>query len=763
MNAGTTGVLGRWMLGTTLVVPPLLGWAVLTGEDAGLYGERLGAALLVCGHVCAFTAVTFVALVVGRRIEVAGIRAERQVRQNELLQAFMDHTPSMMFVKDLAGRYLVVNTRFEKAIGLRRGQILGRRAEDILPAESAAPASAAELDMLAQGTALQREGLMTLPGGPRYFLTTLFPLNDRSGAPYAICGVLTDTTELQTLSSKAEVAQERLNLLHQASADLGTTLDVTRTGEKLAELTVGRFADFTTVDLAEPVLRGEEPFAGSSATSLHRVAVSGIRGDHPLRPAGEQLLLRAESLHTSAFGSGKGKLVADLGTHQGWRSLSPVQARKALKYGLHSLITVPLRARGLQLGIANFWRGEGSPPFEEDDLSIAREMVARAALGIDNARRYTREHTMAVTLQHSLLPRGLAEQNAVEVAHRYQPAQAGVGGDWFDIIPLPGFRVALVIGDVVGHGLRAAATMGRLRTAIHNFSTLDLPPDELLGHLDELVKLIDEEETAAGGTVPVAGATCLYAIYDPVSRSCSMARAGHLPPVIVLPDGTVEHPELPAGPPLGLGGLLFERIEFQLPEGSQLVLYTDGLIQDRERDIDTGLRILRQVLTHADRSPEQTCQALFDQVLPRHPIDDIALLVGRTKVMPSDQVAEWDVPFDPAAVRQVRAAVSAQLSEWHLDASLFTTELILSELVTNAIRYGASPIHVRLLRERSLVCEVSDASSTAPHLRYASTTEEGGRGLFLVAQFAERWGTRYTETGKIIWADQTLDGAVPEW
>ncbi|GAA0666377.1 hypothetical protein GCM10010193_17430 [Kitasatospora atroaurantiaca] len=368
----------------------------------------------------------------------------------------------------------------------------------------------------------------------------------------------------------------------------------------------------------------------------------------------------------------------------------------------------------------------------------------------------TGDHTMAVTLQQSLLPRGLPEQNALDVAYRYLPAQAGVGGDWFDVISLPGTRVALVVGDIVGHGLHAAATMGRLRTAVHNFSMLDLPPDDLLAHLDELVGRIDKDEAAASGQASIAGATCLYAIYDPVSRCCDLARAGHLPPVLVQPDGTAEYLDLPAGPPLGLGGLPFETVQRQLPEGSQLVFYTNGLVEDRTRDIDLGLELLRSAVAGSGRTPEQTCDVVLDALLPAYPKDDVALLVARTRALTDQQVAQWEVPFDPAAVAGSRAAAERQLAEWGLDELVFTTELILSELITNAIRYGTGPIQVRLIRDSSLICEVSDTSSTSPHLRYAATTDEGGRGLFLVAQLAEHWGTRYTPTCKIIWAEQRL-------
>ncbi|MGC9495972.1 SpoIIE family protein phosphatase [Streptomyces sp. WG7] len=576
---------------------------------------------------------------------------------------------------------------------------------------------------------------------------------DVRGGPAGSVATLRDSTELRALSGRAETARERLDILYAAGVGIGTSLDVTRTAEELAELAVPRFADYVSVDLFDTVLAGGQP---GGVTPLRRSALSGIRKEVPLYPVGRQIRFVASSPQGRSLHTGRPVLEPRLGEAPGWQAQDRERSARVVEYGVHSLITVPLRAGTLVLGVVSFWRSEKPEPFDEDELALAEELVARAAVSIDNARRYTREHSMAVTLQRSLLPRRMPDQNALDVAYRYLPAQAGVGGDWFDVLPLSGARVALVVGDVVGHGLHAAATMGRLRTAVHNFAALDLPPDELLGLLDELVGRIDQDEAADDGSAPVTGATCLYAIYDPVSGSCVMARAGHPPPALIRPDGRVEFPEVPVGPPLGLGGLPFETTELRLAEGSRLVLYTDGLVEDREHDIDVGLEHLRRALETAGESPEETCRAVLDARLPDRPGDDIALLVARTHTLGPDRVAEWQVPNDPAAVGEVRSRVTGRLAEWGLDELAFTTELILSELVTNAIRYGGESVHVRVLRDRSLICEVFDSSSTSPHLRYAAMTDEGGRGLFLVAQLAERWGTRYTPAGKVIWAEQPV-------
>ncbi|MER6984830.1 SpoIIE family protein phosphatase, partial [Streptomyces carpinensis] len=353
------------------------------------------------------------------------------------------------------------------------------------------------------------------PAGER-----LLAVNTRRTAPYGgaqgLVASFRDTTELQALSGRAEVARGRLTLLYEAGVRIGGTLDVRRTAQELAEVAVPRMADVVTVELLDAVLHGEEPTG--AVNRMRRTALHGLASGDPLQPVGDSIrFVVADTPMVAALRRGKAVLVPDLKTAEDWRAQDPEGARRVLVSGIHSLITVPLRARGVVLGMVNFWRGPGSARFDDEDVAVAEELVARAAVAIDNARRYSREHAMAVTLQRSLLPRDLPEQDALEVAWRYLPAQSGVGGDWFDVIPLPGFRVALVVGDVVGHGLHAAVTMGRLRTAVLNFSSLDLPPEELLGHLDEMVTHLDiQAETADGEGSRVTGATCLCAVYDPV-------------------------------------------------------------------------------------------------------------------------------------------------------------------------------------------------------------------------------------------------------
>ncbi|WKX71278.1 SpoIIE family protein phosphatase [Streptomyces sp. XD-27] len=744
---------------------------------AGITVERVGDVvdrqlpLVIGAAVAALALATAGTALVSRRLrrQTHGLDPGEMTRMYEHHDAVLHSVREGVLIVDGDGRLVLANDEARRLLDLPP-DAEGRRVAEL----GLAPYSAA---LLVSGRATTDEVHVA---GDRLLSVSHRP-TDRHGGPPGSVATLRDTTELQQLSDSVDLARKRLKTLYDASVRIGTGLDVARTAEELAAYAVRRVADYVTVDLSDAVLHGEEP---EERAALRRTAVCGVRDDAPLFPLGKLIDFVPTTPQGWSYDNGTAAIEPDLAAYGGWQSQDPGKAREIVAFGIHSMIAVPLRARGVVLGVASFWRSQKPDPFDDEDLSLAEELVARAAVSIDNARRYTREHTMAVTLQRSLLPRVLPQQSALDVAYRYLPAQSGVGGDWFDVIPLPGARVALVVGDVVGHGLHAAATMGRLRTAVHNFSALDMPPDELLSHLDELIARIDREDAEQEGSAKaVTGATCLYAIYDPVSRRCTMARAGHLPPALVHPDGKVEFVDLPSGPPLGLGGLPFETAEFELPEGSSLVLYTDGLVEKRDRDIDEGLELLRASLAEPDaaasagavgtahsagaaesaepvgRDPEETCQAVLGELLPDRPGDDVALIVARTRALPAERIAQWQVASDPAEVAAMRAAVAGTLAGWGLAELAFTTGLILSELITNAIRHAAGPIRVRLLYDRTLICEVSDAGSTSPHLRYAATTDEGGRGLFLVSQYAERWGTRYTPEGKIIWAEQPLPGA----
>ncbi|MFI9630328.1 SpoIIE family protein phosphatase [Streptomyces sp. NPDC052042] len=713
-------------------------------------------------------------------------RAEWAVGQS-VLDAFLTNSPIGVAVLNPDLRCVWLNDTLERIGGVPREQRLGRRMSDVLPgleAEAIETLMCRVLDTNVPVIDYEYRGWSWAdPHRQRAYSTSFFPLTDGDGNVTGICYMVMDVTDRWK-------AQQRLALVNDAGASIGSTLDVMRTAQELADFAVPRFADLVLVDLLEPVASPGEPglwpgepgqastglsapsFPGkgaartsgdaSSRPRMRRAAMSSVREGVPeaVCRIGDPVDFVPPPYDARFLADGEPVLIPVLGSLSHLMTIEqPERANRIREFGLHSLIAVPMRARDTILGLTTFVRSVNLVPFEPDDVLPARELVARAAMSVDNARRYTREHAAALTLQRSLLPHTLPGGMALEVASAYLPADAkdGVGGDWFDVIPLSGARVALVVGDVVGHGIGAAATMGRLRTAVHTLADMDLSPDELLAHLDDLVLRLSEAE-AEGGTT-VLGASCLYAIYDPVTQRCTLARAGHPPPAVVSPDGRVGFPELPPGPPLGLGGLPFETAEIELPEGSLIALYTDGLIEGRDRDPELGMSRLGAALAQRGLPLDALCDSVVEQLLPVPQPDDVALLLARTHELNTAHVVSWEAPSDPAAVADVRARTARVLRSWGLEELQMTTELIVSELVTNALRHATGPIRLRLLRQAVLICEVSDTSSTSPRLRHARTTDEGGRGLFLVAQLTRRWGTRYTAEGKVIWTEQELPGA----
>jgi serine phosphatase RsbU (regulator of sigma subunit)/anti-sigma regulatory factor (Ser/Thr protein kinase) len=416
---------------------------------------------------------------------------------------------------------------------------------------------------------------------------------------------------------------------------------------------------------------------------------------------------------------------------------------------------LPLIASGRVIGVGTL-SFDGPCHLSREERTLLTALSGLIAQALERARLYDAAAARARELQRDLLPRILPSLPAVSAAAHYQPAGHGaeVGGDWYDVISLSAGRVALVIGDVMGHGISEAATMGRLRTAVRTLSDLDLAPDDILDRLNGIVSDLGEDYFA----------TCLYGIYDPVTGDLAFGSAGHPPPAVVFPDGTVIYLTRADNPPLGAAAPPFDIATANLPAGSLLVLYTDGLVETADRDIDSGMVQLAQALTTIVRkastaSLESLCDTLTAAFLPPyHPAsDDAALLVVRTSRLAVGNVALWSLPEDPRAAGQAREHVRGQLAAWHLDEELLmTTELLVSELVGNVIRHAKGPIQLRLLRSRTLICEVSDGSLTTPLIRRSAPTDEGGRGLQLVAALAHRWGTRYTPHGKTIWTEQHI-------
>ncbi|MEU3254204.1 SpoIIE family protein phosphatase [Streptomyces sp. NPDC006997] len=666
-------------------------------------------------------------------------------------------SPCAMAVHDDRMRLRRANDSMTRALGLPEERLRGLKPTEVSDQPHTVEMEQHMRQVLAtgRGTHVRFYVPFGSHGAITAWLALMAPVTDAEGRVRGVSVAAHDFTEQY-------LARERLQLVNEASVNIGTTLDVTRTAQELADVCVPALADFVSVDLLDPTADGDPPTQLTPPVTLRRIAHRSVHPDTPealVRP-GDTETYPAESPQATSLLTGRTITVTLPDEEvQRWLAKDHRRQKRITQYNVRSGMSVPIRARGTTLGIAVFSRYRRTDPFTPDDALLAEEITARAAVCVDNARRYSRERDTALALQRSLLPRNLAHTAAVTASSRYLPAaRSGVGGDWFDVIPLSGMRVALVVGDVVGHGVQASATMGRLRTAVRTLADIDLAPEELLTHLDDLVVRLSEE-TGGDGSTGEVGATCLYAVYDPVSRRCSLARAGHPPPVLVPPGGAPREVDLPAGPPLGVGGLPFESAELSLAEGSLLAFFTNGLIESPLRDENAARALLREALTDDAGSLEQTCDRVLHALMPRDgsAADDVALLLARTCGLPPSQVATWDIPADPSLVAPIRKQVLDQLGDWDLSDASFTTELVVSELVTNAIRYGAPPIRLRLIHDAStLICEVSDTSHTAPHLRRAKTWDEGGRGLLLVAQLTQRWGSRHTTEGKTIWAELTL-------
>ncbi|MFF7190307.1 SpoIIE family protein phosphatase [Streptomyces sp. NPDC008222] len=680
-------------------------------------------------------------------------------------ESLLAHAPVGIVVRDLQLRCTWVNDAMESHDGIPRDRRFGRRLKDSLPGFEAEALEVVMRQVLESGTTMVHEYRAWPPAGrhrEHVFSASFFCLQDANGKPLGVCSLSVDVTGNRR-------ARERLAILSEASTRIGSSLDVMQTGQELAEIAVPLLADHALVDLVESVPFGVEPSPRTGTTGgrlppLRRAGLASIDLGVLELPWAREEVRHAHpgSPFAAVLRTGRSHLEPVLDTQAGpWVDNDPVRAQKVRDSGVHSLMVVPIRARRCVLGLALFGRSEEQKPFQEDDLLLAEELVTRAALCLDNALRYARERTAALTLQRDLLPHRVQGGAAVEVASRYVPAdmEYGVGGDWFDVIELSGARVALVVGDVVGHGLNAAAAMGRLRTAVRTLADMDLPPHELLAHLDDTVRRLSEEDADDPDQVPaVAGATCLYTVYDPVTRQCTMARAGHPPPAIIDPQGHVVFPDLPAGAPLGLGlGLVpFESVELELPEGSLLALYTDGLVESRDDDIDVGLHRLGAALAQPESPLEDLCSQVIETLPAQAPADDVTLLLARTRALQPAQVASWDLPSEPTAVCTARRAAARQLSAWGLEHLVTTVELIVSELVTNALRYGEGPNRLRLIQHQVLTCEVFDGDTRSPRPRHPRILDENGRGLFLVARLCRRWGSRSVADGKVVWAEQDL-------
>ncbi|MFF9362149.1 SpoIIE family protein phosphatase [Streptomyces griseoluteus] len=681
-------------------------------------------------------------------------------------QAIFGQSPFGFLLIDSDLRVRRANTRFASTFGGTPDDHRGKGVHDYLPRAEADRVSATLRRVMESGdsiTDMHVTGFVPDSDERRHWSINLYRVHSGSGRPIGVAWLGTDITARREAAREAASARRNLALLNEAGARIGNSLDLETTARELLDVVVPGFCDLATVDLYQALLTGDEapPKLADGSAELRRVAFASAVSDAPFGGSGERVELGA--VHRFPFNSPCADAL---------RTARP-QRVPAEEGGLvQSTLAVPMVAHDTVVGIVQFARTKGSEPFGDRDRDLAVELAARAAVCIDNARLYRREHERALILQRSLLPPGDPEASGLDIACRYLPGNAAteVGGDWFDVIELPGHRTALVVGDVMGRGLRAAVAMGELRTAVRTLALLDLEPAEVLSALDEIARGLGtpggvQQATRAArqprdaDLCEVYLATCVYAVYDSVTRRCTFANAGHLPPVLVEPGEAALMLDVPPGMPLGVGGEPFEEVEVELPEGALLALYTDGLVESRDHPLDEGLQAFVQALTDPSRPLEDVCDHVLNSLHTRHGEDDIALLMARVQGLPTESVGDWTLPREPRSVGRAREYARAQLLSWDLEPLVDTTELLVSELVTNALRYGEGEIRLRLLLDRTLVCEVWDAGLVQPRRRRARDTDEGGRGLQLVGLLSAAWGSRRTPRGKTVWFELPLPGA----
>ncbi|KRV47038.1 hypothetical protein AQ490_09785 [Wenjunlia vitaminophila] len=716
----------------------------------------------------------------GRPFVLASLVETRRVRALEqdlaVLDSLFQSSPLgiAVFTRDL--RHVRANEALARMNNRSVQDLVGRTiAEALAPSQEIPPDIEALMDLQRQvldtGTPVV-DLTLRAPMGTGYHSFSCNRLQDRAGRVLGISATVIDVTERQLAATRVEHARQRLDLLNNIGRCLGELLDVERIGQELAQAVVPEFGQFSLVMLLSEITTSDElprppypgrarlVYCGHAAAEIAPEVERMLRVDQPVE-------LVEDSPYAKVLRSGVSQLID---TPQDLLVTDPAnrwRAETALAAGVHSVLVLPLRAHGAVLGLLVVGRAGEHGPFDRDDLMLGTEIADRAGGFLDNARLYAREREGAVMLQRSLLPQHVPAPPGVRVAYRYVPASTGteVGGDWFDVIPLTGGRVALVVGDVTGHGLQAAATMGRLRTAVRTLSQLELPPGTLLRHINELT------DDFGRGPEDSLLATCVYAVYDPLGGKLCMATAGHLPPLLLVPGDPgsgggcqVRRLDLPSGAPLGVVGVdgeataEFDCFEFEVPEGAVLVLYTDGLVETRDEDITAGIERLAGLLRQCHDDLEQACDTILAAHKPGPGPDDIALLMASLQPLPADSTASWVFAAEPGSARAARGEVRETLRRWQLTGLEESAVLLVSELVTNSLRHAGGPIGVRLVRGPALLVEVSDPLPDPPRERHVDDTSESGRGLHLVARTARRWGTRYSAEGKVVWFELPLPG-----
>ncbi len=552
--------------------------------------------------------------------------------------------------------------------------------------------------------------------------------------------------------------RRHLAWLAEASRKIGTTLDLEQTAREFARFAVPQLAEGAAVDLLDSVLRGEEGerWTGPGLPVTRAMAVACVDSLAHLEPdqVGE-LSVHPEAHYPLRCLLTREPVLVSRIRREDYPRVAPTAAAadKLRRSGVRSYLAVPLVARGVLLGVADFIRTARQPAFTRTDVALAMQLASQAAVFVDNARLYGREREHVLSLQRELLPRGVPPTPGLAVSSCYAPSAdpAGVGGDWFDVVALPGGRTALLVGDVMSHGLSAAATMGRLRSVARTLMALDIAPERVLARLDLAARDLEEDQVA----------TCLLAIHDPADAGYTVARAGHPPPVLVTGAGDASVLDVPAGAPLGAGVIPYDAVRVPAAPGDRLVLYTDGLIKTRTGDIDDQLGRLRAAAAAMDPTDLDACGLIDDDCsLTQTRFDEAVLLVAASRQASTDtDMGVWQLPADASAAAVARRLVRARLGHWGLTDLADFCELVVSELVGNALRYGDGPGRLRLFRHHRLLMEVSDTGPDSPHIQQAALSDEGGRGLQLVNAVCRRWGSCRTADGKIVWAELDIPPA----
>lgn len=418
--------------------------------------------------------------------------------------------------------------------------------------------------------------------------------------------------------------------LSEAASRIGTSLDLIRTADEIAEAIVPGFADSVSVYVAERLLATSDataPTAPGAVMAVRRLAsrLAGCEQDvtdgvfHP----GEVLFFNPDTPAGQSLVTGQAALFSQWDDDTAERFLMRPGADVLANYA--SFLIVPLTAHGEVIGAIVLGRALASPAFNPNDVGQALQLAARAAVHIENARLYALERRTALALKRGLLPVNPDVPPGLEVAHCYRAVgDSVVGGDWHDIVAMPGGRAALMVGDVMGHGPEAAAAMTQLRTAAHTLADLGQPPARILAKLDQMMARMTIAQFA----------TCVCVVVDPAAGTCVIAQAGHPPPVLIQSDGATEVLDLPPGLPVGLGADVTVATEVSLPAGATLALFTDGLVEGRTRSMDQGLTVLRDALGKALADPGARLADVAAEVTRQLCVDsedDVTLVLARAR------------------------------------------------------------------------------------------------------------------------------------